>query len=155
MNAAGSDPRDGRSAGRVALVTGAARGIGRAICERLAVDGAAVAVNYASPARADEAESVAAGIRRAESKAMTVQSDVSDAGQVDRMVREVVDALAPVTILVNNAAITRVQCPWTEIDEDAWDRVMATNAKGCSCAAERSIRTWPAGAGGESSTSRR
>lgn len=131
MSAPGADAPGGRLAGRIALVTGAARGIGRAICERLAADGAAVAVNYWSPARADEAESVVAGIRRAGGRATTVRADVSDAGQVDRMVREVGDALGPVTILVNNAAITRVHGPWTQIDEDGWDQVMASNVKSC------------------------
>lgn len=131
MSALGEGALGGRSAGRVALVTGAARGIGRAICERLAADGAAVAVNYLSPARADEAEDVAAVIRSAAGRAVSVRADVSDAGQVDRMVREVADALGPVTILVNNAAMTRVHRPWTDIDEDSWDEVMAANAKGC------------------------
>ena len=131
MSAPGADTPGGRSVGRVALVTGAARGIGRAICERLAADGAAVAVNYWSPDREAEAESVAEGIRQAGGRATTVRADVSDAGQVDRMVREVGDALGPVTILVNNAAITRVHGPWTQIDEDGWDQVMASNVKSC------------------------
>lgn len=126
-----TDERPGRSSGRVALVTGASRGIGRAICERLAADGAAVAVNYLAPARAEEAESVAAAIRRDGGTAMTVRADVSDVSQVEQMVRAVGDALGPVTILVNNAAITRVHGPWTEVDESGWDQVMASNAKSC------------------------
>ena len=125
----GSDKSSGRLDGRVALVTGAARGIGRAICERLAADGAAVAVNYWAEGRAAEAEAVAAGIRNRGGAAMTVRADVSDARHVTRMVREVAEALGPVTILVNNAALTRVHGPWTDIDEMAWDRVMDGNAK--------------------------
>lgn len=131
MTMLGAKTPGGRSVGRVALVTGAARGIGRAICERLAADGAAVAVNYLSPGRMEEAESVAAAIRRAGGRATTVRGDVSDRRQVDQMVGEVVEVLGPVTILVNNAAVTRVHGPWTEIGEPDWDRVMATNAKGC------------------------
>ncbi len=124
-----SDALAGRLTGRVALVTGAARGIGRAICERLAADGAAVAVNYRSSDRAAEAEAVAAGIRGRGGVAVAVRADVSDAGEVDRMIREVTEALGPVAILVNNAAVTRVHGPWAGIDEAAWDRVMDTNAK--------------------------
>lgn len=116
--------------GRVALVTGAARGIGRAICERLAAEGAAVAVNYVGDHRSDEAARVADDIVNAGGVAMTVRADVSDADQVVRAVREVRDTLGPVAILVNNAAVTRVHGPWTDIDEAGWDRVMATNAKG-------------------------
>jgi 3-oxoacyl-[acyl-carrier protein] reductase len=129
MSAVGSNAPGGRLNGRVALVTGAARGIGRGICERLAADGAAVAVNYWSEGREAEAEAVAAGIRNGGGAAMSVRADVSDASQVDRMVQEVAGALGPVTILVNNAAVTRVHGPWTDIDEAAWDRVMDSNAK--------------------------
>jgi len=138
----GSDAASGRLDGRVALVTGAARGIGRAICERLAADGAAVAVNYWAAGREAEAEAVAAGIRSGGGAAMSVRADVSDAGQVDRMVQEVAGTLGPVTILVNNAAVTRVHGPWTDIDEAAWDRVMDSNAKSlflCCRAAQPSM----------------
>ena len=146
MSALGEGALGGRSAGRVALVTGAARGIGRAICERLAADGAAVAVNYWSQARAAEAEDVAAGIRRVDGRAITVRADVSDAGQVVRMVREVVDGLGPVTILVNNAALTRVHGPWTQIEEAGWDQVMASNAKSCFLCC-RAVHPYMVGAG--------
>ena len=129
MDTSGSGAETGRLRGRVALVTGAARGIGRAICERLAEEGAAVAVNHL--ARAEDAEGVAAAIRRSGGSAMAVRADVSDAGQVDSMVRSIADQLGPVTILVNNAALTRFRGPYTTIDEDAWDRLMATNVKAC------------------------
>ena len=131
MSGMESNVPGGRLNGRVALVTGAARGIGRAICERLAADGAAVAVNYWSAGRAAEAEAVAAGIRNGGRAAIAVRADVSDAGHVARMVQEVAEAIGPVTILVNNAALTRVHGPWRDIDEAAWDRVMDANAKSC------------------------
>jgi 3-oxoacyl-[acyl-carrier protein] reductase len=115
----------------VALVTGAARGIGRAVCERLAAEGAGVAVNYLAATRAAEAEAVAAAIVAAGGRAMTVRADVSDVAEVARMVRQVADALGPVTILVNNAALTRVHGPWTAIDAAGWDDVMAANARSC------------------------
>jgi len=117
--------------GRVAFVTGGSRGIGSAICERLAADGAAVAVNYHLSSQNAEADSVVERIVAAGGKAISVQADVSDAQQVARAVEEVADTLGPVTVLVNNAAITQVQSPWTEITELEWDQVMETNAKGC------------------------
>jgi NAD(P)-dependent dehydrogenase (short-subunit alcohol dehydrogenase family) len=91
----------GMSSGRVALVTGGASGIGRALCERLAADGAAVAVNY----RTDEAgaRSLADRLRAAGGRAVAIQADVSDPGQAARLVDEAAERLAmPVTILVNN-----------------------------------------------------
>lgn len=89
--------------GRVALVTGASRGLGRAIAQRLADDGAAVAVNFV--ARKDEAEKLTAELRANSSRAMAVQADVGDAGQVARMVAAVERELGPVEILVNNAGV--------------------------------------------------
>jgi len=123
-------------AGRVAIVTGGARGIGRAICERLAVGGARVAVNYNASGRAEAAESVAAGIRAEGGRAVAVRADVSDSAQVGAMVDQVANELGPPTILVNNAAVTRVHGPWIEIDEEEWDRVLANNARSCHLASK-------------------
>jgi 3-oxoacyl-[acyl-carrier protein] reductase len=91
--------------GRVALVTGGSRGIGRAIALRLAASGHQVAVNYASNvAAADETVGV---IESAGGRAIAYGADVSDEDQVEEMFAKVAAALGPVSILVNNAGITR------------------------------------------------
>jgi 3-oxoacyl-[acyl-carrier protein] reductase len=114
---------------RVALVTGGSRGIGAAICRALAADGRAVAVNYRS--RADDAHSVADSIVAAGGRAVALPGDVSNAEDVARLVADATETLGPVTILVNNAALTDTHKPWTAIDEAEWDRVMAVNLKSC------------------------
>src|SRR5262245_56233247 len=89
--------------GRVALVTGASRGIGKAIALTLAQCGAKVAVNYLNGAR--EAEAVAASIRESGGQALAVAADVSDRAQVEEMIAKVASELGPIDILVNNAGI--------------------------------------------------
>jgi len=113
--------------GRVALVTGGSRGIGRTIALTFAREGAKVAVNYVSGAR--EAESVAEEIRSMGLGAIPVKADVSERSEVKRMVGEVSMAFGRLDILVNNAGIL---IPGTTLDtrEDDWDRVMAVNLKG-------------------------
>src|SRR6202023_1551721 len=93
--------------GRVALVTGASRGIGAAIALALADAGAAVAVNYRE--RADDANAVVAGITAKGGRARAVAADVSQAASVTAMVEQVAAALGPVDILVNNAGIAIVR----------------------------------------------
>ena len=115
--------------GRAALVTGGARGIGAAICAALAAAGHRVAVNHRHRER--EARAVAEAITAAGGTAIPVAGDVSDAESVSWMVGEIERALGPVTILVNNAALTDVHKPWHEIDEAEWDAVMAVNLKSC------------------------
>jgi 3-oxoacyl-[acyl-carrier protein] reductase len=91
--------------GKIALVTGASRGLGRAIALRLAQDGAAVGVNYRE--RAAEAEAVAQEIRSKGGKAVALQAHVADAAQVRSMVERIGKELGPVDILVNNAGVLR------------------------------------------------
>lgn len=114
----------GRLAGRVALVTGAGRGIGRAIACRLAEEGASVGVNDLD----DTACTVTASIEAAGGRAVPVPGDVSDPEVVDQLVATLVDALGSVDVLVNNAAIFPWR-DWTRIDAEEWDRVMAVNVR--------------------------
>jgi 3-oxoacyl-[acyl-carrier protein] reductase len=88
---------------KIALVTGASRGIGRAVALRLAAEGCAVVVNYRE--RAQEAAGVVAAIQQAGGSAIAVQADVGNPADVNRMVQEAVSSLGPVDILVNNAGV--------------------------------------------------
>jgi 3-oxoacyl-[acyl-carrier protein] reductase len=108
----------------VALVTGGSRGIGAAIARRLAADGMAVAVNYATnEARAGE---VVADIEASGGAAVAVRADVGDAGDVDALFGTVTEALGPVTVLINNAGITDDGL-MLRMGADQWDRVITTN----------------------------
>ena len=113
--------------GKTALVTGASRGIGRAIAIRLASEGAAVAINYAGNVKA--AEEVKAVIEAAGGRAMLVQADVADSTAVDAMIKAVIEAFGQIDILVNNAGITRDGLLMRMKEED-WDAVINTNLKG-------------------------
>lgn len=112
--------------GKVALVTGGDRGIGRAIAEALAEAGAGVAVNYLRQAEA--AADVCGAIERRGQRAIAVQADVSKSAEVARMAETIERALGPVGILVNNAGISRVQ-ELEDIREEDWDEILAVNLK--------------------------
>ncbi|MGL5511914.1 MAG: 3-oxoacyl-[acyl-carrier-protein] reductase [Sporomusa sp.] len=113
--------------GRVAIVTGASRGIGRAVAIALAKVGAKVVINYAGNAGA--AEEVRETITASGGQAITVQADVANAEAVDALIRQTVDTYGKIDILVNNAGITRDALLMRMKDED-WDAVMNTNLKG-------------------------
>ena len=115
-------------AGKVALVTGSSRGIGRAIAISLAKAGVNVAINYR--AGASQAEDTVREIRGLGRQAVAVQADVAGALDVTRLVQRVHDDLGPIDILVNNAGITRPQ-PVEEIREQDWDDLIDVNLKSC------------------------
>jgi NAD(P)-dependent dehydrogenase (short-subunit alcohol dehydrogenase family) len=116
-----------RLEGKVALVTGAQQGIGRAIALALARDGADVGVNFLDDAAA--AEKVAGEIRGHGRRAVTVQGDVSRSASVESMVKTVVDTLGPPDVLVNNAGVFP-RASFLELPEREWDHVLGINLKG-------------------------
>ncbi|MDA8206855.1 MAG: SDR family NAD(P)-dependent oxidoreductase [Thermaerobacter sp.] len=133
-------PETGRFTGKVAVVTGASRGIGRAVALRLARDGARVVVNH--PDEATFAEQVVQAIRDNGGDAIAISADVSNAAQVHALFDEALSYYQRLDILVNNAGI----CPfvdWFEMTEDIWRRVQDVNLNGtffCSQEASRIMR---------------
>lgn len=123
--------------GRVALVTGGSRGIGRAICEQLASDGYRVAVNFAS--RADAADEVVAAIAAAGGVALAVGADVGDAAAVESMFTTIESELGPVEVLVNNAGITRDGL-LMRMSESDWADVIATNLSSVFLCTKRALK---------------
>lgn len=114
--------------GKIALVTGAARGIGRAIALALAADGAAVIVNYNGSR--ERAEQVVEEIRALGADAVSYQCNVADTAAVDAMIKEVIKTYGRLDILVNNAGITRDNLIMKMSEED-FDAVINANLKGC------------------------
>ncbi len=113
--------------GRVALVTGASRGIGRAIAISLAEAGADVAVNYAGNVQA--AEETAEAVRALGRQALLIKADVGDMEQAESMVKQVLEHFGKLDILVNNAGITRDNL-LMRMKEEEFDQVINTNLKG-------------------------
>jgi 3-oxoacyl-[acyl-carrier protein] reductase len=114
-------------ADRTCLVTGASRGIGRAIAEELGEQGAEVAVNYRSSEA--EAHEVVEHIEAAGGTAVPVQANVADMAEVEEMHRRVTDAFGPVDVLVNNAGVT-VDKKFENMTREDWDRVIEVNLGG-------------------------
>ncbi|MFV1970529.1 MAG: 3-oxoacyl-[acyl-carrier-protein] reductase [Acidimicrobiia bacterium] len=129
----------------VALVTGASRGIGRAIALTLADDGFAIAVNYASSS--EKAEAVVAQIKSGGGHAIAVQGDVSDPDAVAGMFETITAELGPVSVLVNNAGIADDGL-LLRMNADQWDHVISTNLRSvflCTKAALRGMLRAKAG----------
>lgn len=112
--------------GKVAIVTGASRGLGRAIAEELAASGAKVVVNYNSSEAA--AQEVVAAIEAHGGTAVAVRADVSDFAAAQELIKATLDAYGQIDILVNNAGTTR-DTLLMMMSEDQWDSVIATNLK--------------------------
>jgi 3-oxoacyl-[acyl-carrier protein] reductase len=117
----------GRLNGKVAIVTGASNGIGRAIAERFAQDGATVVVNYSKSA--ESAKQVVNNIEAGGGKAVAVHADVSQAIEARRLVKDTVVTLGRLDILVNNAGMFMYK-PLIETTEEEFDSMFALNAKG-------------------------
>lgn len=113
--------------GKVALVTGGARGIGRGIVLSLAKQGADVAINFVS--HSEQAQEVANQVTQLGRRALTVKADVSQKSEVDQMVQAVITNLGKIDILVNNAGVCFSK-PFLEVSEEEWDQTLDINLKG-------------------------
>ena len=125
------------SKGRVALVTGASRGLGKAIAIKLAANGAKIALNYLS--NDTEANQTAAELQSTSSEMMLVKADVADSSSVKDMVKQVVKQWGKIDILVNNAGITRDNL-LPRMSDEAWDDVINTNLRGAYLCTKYAIR---------------
>ncbi len=128
---------DQRCAGKVVLVTGAQRGIGRAIAVRFAEAGADVALNFLDDEAATEA--AAGDIRRLGRRAATIAADIARPDEARRLVADAERALGPIDVLVNNAGIFP-RTPFLELTEDTWDAVLDTNLKATFVCSQEAAR---------------
>jgi 3-oxoacyl-[acyl-carrier protein] reductase len=113
--------------GKVAVVTGSSRGIGKAIAERFARDGAKVVVNYVKSRKA--AEAVVAGIVKAEGEAIAVKADVARKAEAQRLVKAAIEAFGRLDILVSNAGIV-IDRPFVDSTDEDWAAAIETNLHG-------------------------
>ncbi|QHN05118.1 SDR family oxidoreductase [Granulicella sp. WH15] len=112
---------------KIAIVTGASRGIGRSIAKRLAADGFAVIVNYAG--NSASAQETVDEIRKADGEALAIKADVGDAAEVKQLFDKTIETYGRVDIVVNNAGIMPLS-PIAKGDVEAFDKVIATNLRG-------------------------
>lgn len=127
-----------RLRGKTALVTGASRGIGRAIAERLGRDGASVVVHYTQ--RSAEAQQVVAAIRAAGGQAIALAADIGTVDAIDELVRQTQQHFGALDILVNNAGIQLLK-PITEVTEAEFDQMFQVNVKGPFFACQQAARS--------------
>ncbi|WP_077620289.1 SDR family NAD(P)-dependent oxidoreductase [Bacillus sinesaloumensis] len=125
----------GKLAGKVSIVTGGSRGIGRGICLEMAKEGSTVVINYLS--HSSEAESLLQEVKSLGGNGIIVKADVSEKDQIDGLIKQVIEHYGRIDILVNNAGI----CPFRnffDIDLETWDKTINVNLRGiflCSQAA--------------------
>lgn len=125
---AGRAAREGKAKmSRTAIVPGASRGIGRAVAKRLAKDGFAVVVNYASNVK--EAEATSAEIQSAGGQAIAVRADVGNESDVESLFAEAVNAFGTINVVVNNSGIMPLS-PIGKGDVGTFDRIIQTNLRG-------------------------
>lgn len=127
--------------GKVAVITGGARGIGRAICQRFAQEGAKICVNYFSGTKGDKAQAkeVVQEIEKHGGKAIAIEADISQSPAVEKLIIETVEKFGALDILVNNAGI----CPFSdflELTEELWDRVEEVNLKGAFLCSQKAAQ---------------
>jgi 3-oxoacyl-[acyl-carrier protein] reductase len=118
---------DSKDTKRVAIVTGASRGIGAEIARRLAKDGFAVAINYASSAK--EADALASELRETGGAAIAVKADVANADDVRRMFETVEAQLGRIDVLINNAGVLKT-VPLADTSDALYDQTMGINLRG-------------------------
>ncbi|MBN9304880.1 MAG: glucose 1-dehydrogenase [Devosia sp.] len=118
-------------------MNGSSRGIGRAIAERLASEGARVVVTY--NAHKDEAEAVVAGIAMRHGEATAIKADTSSESDVDRLIGHTIDTLGGLDIFVNNAGVMSLP-GFFDVTKTQWDRTLAINLSGCFLAGQKVAR---------------
>ncbi|MEK4437235.1 MULTISPECIES: SDR family oxidoreductase [Paenibacillus] len=123
--------------GKVAIVTGSSRGIGRAIALQLADLGADVVINYASSP--DKAEEVAELVRQKGVRAITIQADLAQKVHVEHLFAETVKQLGKVDILINNAGVMKTT-PLADVTEEEFDQQFAINVKGTFFACQQALK---------------
>lgn len=125
--------------GKVAIVTGASTGIGKAIAIEMAHRGASVVVNYIG--KPDPAQDVVKTIKSSNGEALAIEADVSNSQQVARMVAQTVSQFGHIDVLVNNAGVEK-EIPFLDLPEAEWDKIIAVDLKGpflCTQAAAREM----------------